>query len=145
MADTWIVVAESGKARIFTTRNAVSPLVEIATLVNPAAREAGRELASDRPGRAFDIGGQGRHAMVTAVDPKEHELQVFAREIANRIDAARAAGDFEKLILVAAPQFLGALRKNIKNATRQTVVAEIDKNVVRQGPEEIRRCLPERF
>ena len=114
-------------------------------MINPAARQGGRDLSSDRPGRAFDSGGQGRHAMGVSVDPKETELQSFARAIGERIEAARIGGDFSKLILVAAPHFLGALRKCIKNATRQTIVAEIDKNIVRQSPEEIRQSLPERF
>ena len=145
MANTWIIVADSGKARIFAVPNAVSPLKEIETMINPAARQGGRELASDRPGRSFDSGGHGRHAMAMSVDPKEHELNEFAREVSDRIETGRVGGDFKKLILVAAPHFLGALRKNLKSASQKTIVAEVDKNVARLSPEQIRKSLPERF
>ena len=86
-------------------------------LVHPESRQHEQELTSDLPGRAFDSGGQGRHAMGTEISPKEQEAITFAKMVSDYLETARVQHSYEKLVLVAAPTFLGLLRKNLTDAT----------------------------
>ncbi len=123
-------MAESARARIFTMSGTEERLQEIADLSHPESRLHDTELSSDLPGRTFDSHGQGRHAMEQATDPKEREAQAFAVEIARHIDRGRREGSFDALVLVAPPKFLGRLRQKLSKSARDTLVAELDKNLL---------------
>lgn len=88
-----------------------------------------REIVSDAPGRAYDSAGQGRHALESPTDPKRHNQQAFAREIAAHIDSAAARNAFDRLVLVAAPQMLGELRHGLSNSAKAKVSGELPKDL----------------
>lgn len=142
MSYTWVVVADSTRARIFNAESASAGLSEMETLMHPEGRMHDREITSDLPGRSFDSKGSARHAMEPPTDPK-HELAIeFARTIARHLDAARVKKDYEQLVIVAAPTFLGLLREQLNNTCRKLVAFELNKNLVQNTPEEIRSHLP---
>lgn len=141
--NTWVVVADASHARIFSAEKSHSPLVELEDLSHPEARLHEQEMGSDRPGRAFDSNGMGRHAMGKEVPPKKHEAGRFARLICDKVDHARATGSFEKLYIVAAPAFLGTLRNCMSDVMQKAVAGEVDKNLTTHDPAEIRRHLPQ--
>lgn len=143
MKQTWIVVAESTRARIFSTKGAGKSLEEVADLSHPESRLHDRELSSDLPGRTFDSHGQGRHGMEQATRPKEQEAQAFAAEIVERLDQARHEGQFDALVLVAPPAFLGLLRSKLSKPTQDTVVSELNKNLVESDHKTLERQLTE--
>lgn len=130
MKQTWIVVAESARARILATLEAGGKLRELADLSHPESRLHDRELSSDLPGRAFDSHGEGRHGMEPATTPREQEVRTFAAEIARYLERGRHEGSYEALVLVAPPRFLGLLRAELSDACRNLVVGELDKNLV---------------
>ena len=143
---TWVVVTDSSRARIFKTETALGPLQELAALAHPEGRLHAHELTSDLPGRAFDSSGLGgRHAMEQNIDPKENEALKFARQIAEYLENGQNENQFTKLVLVAAPKFLGHLRQSLSDRVVALVSQEIDKNLVQQTAEDIRRHLPERL
>jgi protein required for attachment to host cells len=142
MRKTWVLVADSARARFFTAETPKGPLTEFEDLVHPEARVHARDLTSDRPGRSFDRAGQGRHPMGSLNAAKEHEAEDFARAIASRLEAGRNAGQFEQIVVVAPPDFLGLLRKAIGHSTAKLISAEISKNLARRTPEAIRSMLP---
>ena len=139
MKSTWIVVAESARARIFTMSGIAGKLQEVTDLSHPESRLHDTELSSDLPGRTFDIQGQGRHAMEPATDPKEREAQAFATEIARHIERGRHEGNFDALVLVAPPKFLGRLRAELTKPARDTLVGELDKNLVEADTKTLER------
>ena len=59
------------------------------------------------------------------------------------LESARTAGEFNKLYVVAAPTFLGLLRKHQSSALRQLVAGEVDKNLSTKDPAAIRKQLPD--
>jgi protein required for attachment to host cells len=143
MRKTWVLVADSARARLFTTQTPKGPLQEFEDLVHPESRMHPGEINTDRPGRAFDRMGQGRHAVGSVTSPKEHEAEEFARLIADRLEAGRNAGQFEQLVLVAPPDFLGLLRKAISHPAAKLISREISKNLAQRSAEDIRALLPE--
>jgi protein required for attachment to host cells len=114
-------------------------------LKHPKGRMRAREIDADRPGRAFQSAGTKRHGMERASDVKKQEALAFARQIASRLEAARLQNDLARLILVAAPEFLGLLRDTLSAETRSLVQAEFDLNLTGMTPREIRAHLPEKL
>jgi protein required for attachment to host cells len=139
-----IIVADQSKARLFSINSPEGALNEIQCLEHDVAREKSGALASDRPGRSFDSGGQGRHAMSTSVDPMEQEAIRFAKEIAEHVNAACRTGSYNHLVIVAGDHLLGLLRESVTNA-EQLRVTEINKNLGQYDAREIRTHLPARL
>lgn len=136
-----IVVAESSRARVFEMINPHTPLKELADMVHPESRVHEQKLTSDRPGRTFDRHGQGHHAMEQEVGARTQEIIAFAGQVAAYLQSECGKDIYEKIILIAAPEFLGHLRKKLDAETKERVVREIDKNLVQHNEVEIRQHL----
>lgn len=139
MKDTWVVAAESSRARIFRCRALAGPYTEIETLAHEAGREHSRDLKSDRPGRSVGSHGGQQHAVEPPTDPHRHERAVFAAQIAERLEHGRVQGEFADLVLVAPPAFLGELRAALGTDCSRQVRGSLDKDLVREPVEEIAR------
>lgn len=142
-ATTWILVADSSAARIFCADEPTGPISELEAIVHPEGRMHARDLTSDLPGRAFDSMGQGRHAMESEVGPREQTAIDFAHLLAKRLESARVQNRLQRLAIVAPPDFLGVLRKVLGGETRRLVVLELDRNLVKLSPKEIRERMPD--
>jgi protein required for attachment to host cells len=145
MRKTWIVVADQSHARIYEAAKPLGPLAEIERLEHAVGSKRGGEILSDRPGRAFDSVGGGRHAMEPEVDAKEVEAMRFAKKIVTRLEKGRTSDRFDRLILVAGPHFLGLLRQALGPGLADLVSAAIAKNLGQYDAREIRAHLPERL
>ncbi len=142
---TWLLVADSVRGRVFQADSPTGPLIEIITLAHPEGRLHEQALTSDLPGRTFDRGGQGRHIMEDRVSAKEQDNIRFALRIADHLDTMRLEGKFERLIIVAPPEFLGILSTKLSGATQKLVSMRVDKNLAQKTATEIRNHLPEQL
>lgn len=138
---TWIVVAESSRARIYGSTATDGELVELADLVHPESRLHEQDLTADLPGRTHDRQGAGRHAMEDRTDVKVHEAEQFAQQIGLVLNTGYRDAHFQKLVLAAPPKFLGMLRKQLSNETLKIVTQEVDKNLLHESPESIKSYL----
>ena len=144
-----IVVADQAEARFFDTLGFARPLRFVASLTNPAAHLRDQDLTSDRPGRIFNSsagpgrrrGATTRHATGGEHAPRRHATHLFARRVAKELDRARRAGRFERILLVAAPAFLGELRAAFPSALQPYIAATVAKDIVHHAEEDIRRYL----
>jgi protein required for attachment to host cells len=126
----WVLVADNSRARIFTTDKPAGALTEVRDLTHPEARLHGVDLITDKPGQdKTDI-------------HKQDGAERFASSVCAELESARAGGAFSKLYVVAAPGFLGMLRKHQSNSLKRLVVGEVDKNLATQDPVTIRGQLP---
>ena len=142
MSITWVVVADSSKARIFSAAKSSSPLKEVQVLSHPEGRLHQGDLVSDKPGRDNNA-TFGSHNMGHETDAKEEESLRFAGTVCERLEEGRCKGLFDKLYVIAAPSFLGLLRKQQNSALRKIITAEIPKNLSTHTPMEIRKNLPQ--
>jgi protein required for attachment to host cells len=145
MADLWVLVADSSRARVFKAEGAEAKLTEVEDLAHPEGHLHEVELTSDLPGRTFDGSGPERHAMQEQTPPKRYEAITFAKRIASRMESARNNHEFGKLVLVAEPRFLGILRDNLSAECVKMITLQVDKNLVQLGVREIRDRLPARL
>ncbi len=127
-APTYVVAGDSAEARIFLTQSRFGDWNEVLTLTNPGADVPERERVTDKPGRAFDSFGKGRHSMGRKETKRQNELRRFAREVGHRINGAMIAGEFEHLVLIAEPTFLGYLRQELSTATTRSLCCEVQTN-----------------
>jgi protein required for attachment to host cells len=144
MDNVWIVVAESSRAKIYTTDSSVKELAELDGFVHSDSRRHAHDITSDLPGR--NIGKDGsHHALEKETGIKEEEAILFAQKIDNFLLTGRNENRFSKLVLIAAPAFLGLLRKHMDAQVAKMVVHEVHKNLVKSNVAEIRQHLPTHF
>lgn len=139
--NTWILVADGGRARMFACARSDAPLAEVGTLVNPAAHLHERDLVADRGGRGRGVRGGG-HA-VSESDAKAQAEDRFCVEVCAALATAQARGEYGRLYLIAAPAFLGRLRRHVSRGVQDAVVAEIDRDLTHLSAGELRTHLPQ--
>jgi protein required for attachment to host cells len=142
MSNIWIVVADSYRARIFSADKPAAALTELETLANPAARQHEGEIDSDRAGHVVS-GGFGGHDLSQKTEAKQEEATRFAADVCQHLEKGRNGKAFGKLYIIAAPAFLGLLRKQISTPLKALVSDEIAKDLTTQTPDRIRAQLPE--
>ena len=140
MSHTWVLIADSSCAKIFKLDREVDVLIEVSDLLHSESRMHEQEVTSDLPG-SHAGGGGSRHGFEGQTGIKEHEAVNFAREINAQLEAARNNGQFDQLIVAAAPAFLGILRKHISKNTAKLITREINKDLVKFNATEIRNHL----
>lgn len=129
MPTTWIVVADEAIARILQSEDghATEPVEE---LTHPDAHAKGADLRRDAGGRRA-VAGTGGNATTSAGPNERHvEAEVFSREVADYLGRAYHEHRFDELRIVAAPRFLGLLRKSLNRDLARVVSQEIDKDLV---------------
>ena len=137
-----IVVADQAEAIFYDAPSLAARPKEVGRISDPVAHRHDRELASDRPGRSYESVGGARHAIESENDPRRQEAVRFARRISCRIDDALQRGEFDELIVVAGPPFLGLLRDELSRPARERMVHEIRKDLVHGPVEALSRHLP---
>lgn len=135
---TCIVACSSARARFWRSTSRYGEWKALAELQNESAALPESGFASDRPGRAFDIVGKGRHAMSQAESAQDHQALVFARQVADYLNDAIANGKVKKLVILAAPGFLGYLRAELSNTALKSVALAEPRNVSDLDEQEIK-------
>jgi protein required for attachment to host cells len=138
---TWVVLADRSRARFMRHRGPGKGFDLVQEMEHPDGRLRDREIMTDRPGRAFDRSGQGRHAMEPEESPHEHEAAAFARTVADYAARARLDHRFERLVVAAEPQFLGLLRAALDEPTKKLVVGELPKHLLASDEQDVAKVL----
>lgn len=139
MQTTWIVAADSSRARIFEVHGPQDHLREIEDFANPAGRSSDSEVSSGNLGRfggktggraaPYQAGGGRANTGEPDVGPVEHATDLFSKTVSNYLDKARTEHRYDKLCLIAFPKFLGLMRQNLSKEVRQLVEDEVSKDI----------------
>lgn len=139
MSTTWVVVANASIARIYERNKGLHLIAE---LEHPQSRMKRAELVTDRPGYMQSV-GNGHGSRQPHTDPKTHEAEEFALEIAKRLDHERASGKFQRLVLVASTPFMGMLKQRLPAQTAELVTDTIEKDYTKESEKAIYERLRE--
>jgi protein required for attachment to host cells len=149
-----IVVADESVARFYDVEHRRGPLTKAGELAHPEGRLHERDLVSDRPGRVFDHAGAPGHRRgevahhATGGEQTAHrtESAKFARRVVHELETAHRHGDYDRLVVMSGPPFLGVLRDAIPKHMKSSVVAEVPKDLV-HSPEKVvlEHLAPEAF
>ncbi|MEW5837440.1 MAG: host attachment protein [Pseudomonadota bacterium] len=138
---TWVVVADAARARFFKLDEVSKKLLELMDLSHPESAMHASEMASDAPGMSSVKNMESKFGMDEIVPPKEEEAIRFAKQVADAM--LKDVAEYDRLYLIAAPHFLGLLRKDMDKNVTAKLAAEIDKDLSKHIAEDIRAHLPE--
>jgi len=142
MKNTWVLVADEAIARILQWQERGTGLDSVEEITDPDAHSDEAEFRRDAQGRRAGAAPHSSSdtphrlrgaASVTASageDAQHLEGAAFARRIADHLAEALRDKRFDELQIVAAPRFLGALRKALSVEVRATVSTETDKDLI---------------
>lgn len=140
---TWVLVADSARARLFELASAGGELAEQQDWTNPEGRRSERELTSDRPGVSHSAHGEpGGHPMRAGHSAGEAAAEVFARSLAALLKSGLDTQACERVVLVSPPAFLGVLRATLDKQVEKVVAGSVNLDLTRASPAEIRDHLP---
>ena len=126
---TWILIANRTGARIYRNGGTTEGLILLKDIPHEEGRLKDREIDTDKPGRSFSMNSSERHAMSHKLAPTDHLADQFAKELADLLEEGRTQNRYERLILVAAPSFLGRLRLALSKGTAEKVFATLAKEL----------------
>ena len=132
---TLVMVADGEKMMMFRNEGDEKyPVLE--TLIHEQnASAASHERGSDQLGRSFSSVGSGRSGY-SQTDRHQQREDRFATRAVEVLE--RAAGRFKnQLVVVAAPRFLGELRKRLSRKASSRIAAEIPKDLVHHVTDDI--------
>ena len=153
----WVLVADEALARILQRAEVGHELEDVEALTDPTAHDKEGDLHRDAFGRRSGSATHGARqntphrirgtASVTssAGEDQQHlEAQTFARRVAQHLAEALQQKRFDELRIVAAPRFLGLLRKELDAHVSATVSEELSKDLIHADNAELtRRLFPE--
>ena len=145
MEATWIVTANTGRARIFADAKGADKLEEINDMVNDAVRLRTQDTETDRLGPTsatqsiHNTGGATPNKQYEPHQtPAEHQSELFARSLCDYLLQGHQQNRYNRLTLAAAPQFLGLLRKMLDPQVSKLVTVELDKDYTQVPPHQLR-------
>ena len=126
---TWVLIADGAQARVLENTGPGKGLKQVDGLDWAIDPLQAQDIVSDKPGRSHSSVGSGRSAMEPRTDPVAHREAAFVKSVAATLDRQQQNGAFDRLVIAAAPDALGDLRKAISPSVRKTVVAELSKDL----------------
>lgn len=146
---TWIVVTNSSDAYFYQLdekerEKGKVKLNLVASYHHPKSRQKGEELITDRAGHFIShntAGTLGHGSYENPTDPKKHEAEVFARQIADELANAKNTHQFDELILITPPQFHGLLNKHFHKNVANSINIKIEKDYTKTASIELKEYL----
>ncbi|HUY91868.1 MAG TPA: host attachment protein [Pirellulales bacterium] len=141
--DTWILVADSSRARLFAASQRGKPWNLVEELRHPESRERTAEIDPTERGMQRQSFGYGSPAMEAKTAPRLVEHHHFAEELARKLDAGLKHGDYGALVIAASPKFLGHLKGILDKQVVKCITAAIDKDYTNLDERELAEQLEE--
>jgi len=135
----WVLVADSGQARVLKYQPAGYGLEQLEAIESPARHDRTRDLKSDTFGRTYNARGPARHSLKGRTDAHEHMEQEFVRLLAGKLAKAARGSDYDELIVIADPRTLGRLRGFVSDAEASRVSHQLNVNLTSASLEDLER------
>ena len=126
---TWVLIADGAQARVLENTGPGKGLKQVEGLDWAIDPLQAQDIVSDRPGRSHSSVGSGRSAMEPKTDPVAHRETEFVKSVAATLERRQQNGAFDRLVIAAAPDALGDIRKAISPSVRKVIVAELNKDL----------------
>jgi protein required for attachment to host cells len=135
---TWVLVANRSRASLYLHRQRRKPRVTtVEEFDHPEGRLKDREIDTDKDGRSDHPDSTRRSAYQRDVEPHEHVAQLFAKKLAERLYRGRVENEYERLVLVAEPHFLGVMKGALDDVTAKLLHGTLSRDLTAERPESI--------
>jgi protein required for attachment to host cells len=136
---TWILVSSAYAARLFESHGPQDAWQELETWRNPPDRLRRQDLVSDRPGRIAGRANAQRTAYAMRSDPKDQVEADFANMLVDAVVRGLDAHEFDRIVIVAPPHFMGLLRKCEPQRLTDVVYCEVLKDLTHETTPDLQR------
>lgn len=141
---TWILICDASRAHLYREEPNGKGFTSLESFEHGESRARTRELMADANGRKPNgnpggnsggnyqgIGGvyMGRPGAAPDTDAKSVEHLKFARELADRLEKGLNEHEYEGLVLIAPPHFLGLLKREVSTQVSKHIEETIDKDL----------------
>lgn len=142
----WILIANRAEAKVLEADWRIDHLEVVKDIPFPDGRKQNREIDADVYGTRFSsIAGRGnnssvhgggtpsrqqKHGLNRHEESTEHKANVFAKKLCNLLHDGRTHNEYDELILVAEPHFLGRIRSFLDKETANHVITSVNENWV---------------
>lgn len=132
-AKTWILVADECRGRVYQSEG---PGTGIRPALNHDIYGCDDEGAAkvngngSGRGRAFDRESFAQRLLGFDADRGSNVSGSFTRAVARFLERSMKEEAFDRLVIVAPPQVLGALRGALSSSVRARVASEVSKNLI---------------
>lgn len=142
MRKVWVIATNASYSKIYRAESN-DKLVELAHFEHEESRLLTRDLVSDgQPGRSTERQDPRMFATHGKTPARLKEKDHFAEEIATYLEECLIKGEYERLYVIAGPQFLSLLNHHLSSNVKKAIFSEIPKDLSKQGAEEVRAHLP---
>lgn len=128
---TWYVLTDGARARIVTRPKSSAGYIVVFAEDSATAHARARDIVSDRPGHTQESAGSARHAIEPHHDAHRLEQARFLRSIVAHLNRESARGNFDRLVIYAAPRCLAALRAGLDSATGRRLLGTYAKDLTK--------------
>lgn len=144
MSTLWIVTANASCAHFFSQQSPSAALEKVGDLGNDKSSLHTADTESDRLGQ--HAASKSAHSVGAPTQPSgyqphqtpaEHNAELFARNVSRFLLHGYQEGHFQRLALIASPEFLGVLRSVLDPRLGEIVINEINKDYTRCSPNEL--------
>ena len=129
---TWILVSDASRGKLFSAELREDDWSLVKEFEHPEGRERSSEIKpSSPPGRTHQskVAGTQRTALDPHTSPKEVETERFAQQLADFLEKAIAKREFDYLVLVAPPHFLGTLHGTLGRQAAKHLRTTVNKDL----------------
>lgn len=128
--NVWVLFANRSQAKIFSGGRAPESIQLTQSLENPTGTLKDRDFDADKAGRGLSEEGGGGATLDREDSATQKDAERFAKEVAQTLSRARSKGEFDSLVVVAEPRFLGLLRAQFENPMSKMISDEIPKDFI---------------
>jgi protein required for attachment to host cells len=136
---TWFLIAAGAGARIVVRSARGTGYVTRQSFASADARLPSHELGASPPGRTQQQSSMGRHAIAPHKDLHADARTAFIATVAAALNAAAVRGEFDRLVVIAAPRVAALLRGGLTPAVCDRIVAELRKDLMKVPDHELAR------
>lgn len=132
----WMVVFDRRGAKIFEKDGLDFNILH--ELANERIVDDG--ISNDTIGRGVSFGA-GRHGYEPSMEESRQNEFRFSKDLAMWLQKAHSEGLYDSLVLVAGPQMLGNLRKDLTKQLQDCVIGESSKDLMHKTTAALERSL----
>lgn len=139
----WVLIADAGRAKVLESTRPGTPLREVEGLAFTNDLPPSRDILADRPGRSFESVGSARHAQENPADPHRELKRGFAGKLSRALESRLHSNQFDQLVVIAPPPFMGDLRDAWSATVRTRIIYELTRDLTKIPNDELQRYLGE--
>lgn len=133
----WVLVADEAVAHVYELPKPGATLQEVHTLTDPDAHAKDADMRHDGHGRRGGTEHASNATTSAGLDETHQHAEVFARTVAQWLVESLQAGRYQTLRVVAAPRFLGLLRKACSKQVAAVITDDDNHDLTHMRAEEL--------